>query len=66
MKVFYFEYKNDDWHTVGTFDGLGSSVDEVKLADLDHDGKSEIIIGWTLYSSKTNKIFAVYNISNKL
>lgn len=65
VKVFYFEYKNNDWHAVGTFDGLGSSVDEVKLADLDHNGKSEIIIGWTLYSSKTNKIFAVYNISNE-
>ncbi len=63
VKIYYFEFKNDSWVPVNSYDGLGSSVDEVKLADLNQDGKSEIIIGWNLYSSKTNKVFAVYDIS---
>ena len=63
VKIYYFEYKNNAFVSVNSYDGLGSSVDEVKLADLNHDGKSEIIIGWNLFSSKTNKAFAVYDIS---
>lgn len=63
VKIYYFEYKNNAFVPVNSYDGLGSSVDEVKLADLNHDGKSEIIIGWNLFSSKTNKAFAVYDIS---
>lgn len=63
VKVYYFEYKENDWAPVGSYDGLGSSIDEVKLADLNQDGKTEIIIGWNLFSSKTNKMFAVYDIS---
>lgn len=63
VKMYYFEYKNDNWVPVDSYDGLGSSVDEVKLADINHDGMSEIVIGWNLFSSKTNKAFAVYDIS---
>lgn len=64
VKIYYFEYEDNEWKAVSSFDGLGSSVDEVKLADLNHDGKSEIIIGWNLFSSKTNKAFAAYDISS--
>lgn len=63
VKMYYFEYKEDDWVPVNSYDGLGSSVDEVKFADLNQDGTSEIVIGWNLFSSKTNKAFAVYDIS---
>ena len=65
VKMYYFEFKDNDWLPVETFDGLGSSVDEVKFADLNRDGTSEIIIGWNLFSSKTNKAFAVYDISGE-
>lgn len=64
VKMYYFEFKNDNWVPVNSYEGLGSSVDEVKFADLNHDGKSEIIIGWNLFSSKTNKAFAVYDITS--
>lgn len=63
VKMYYFEYKEDNWVPVNSYDGLGSSVDEVKFADLNRDGTSEIVIGWNLFSSKTNKAFAVYDIS---
>lgn len=65
VKMYYFEFKDNDWLPAETFDGLGSSVDEVKFADLNRDGTSEIIIGWNLFSSKTNKAFAVYDISGE-
>lgn len=64
VKMYFFQYDKEEWKAVSSYDGLGSSVDEVKLADLNHDGKYEIIIGWNLFSSKTNKAFAAYDISN--
>lgn len=64
VKIFYFEYNDGTWLPIGSNDGLGSSVDEVKFADLNYDGKSEIIICWNLFSSKTNKQFSVYDISD--
>lgn len=64
VKIFYFEFEGSEWLPVSSYDGLGSSVDEVKVADLNYDGKSEIIICWNLFSSKTNKQFSVYDISN--
>lgn len=63
VKFYYFENNNGVYSPVESYDGLGSSVDEVKFSDLNHDGKTEIIIGWNLYSSKTNKAFTVYDIS---
>jgi hypothetical protein len=64
VKFSYFEYENDKWDFVKQFDGLGNSVDQVIFSDLNKDGKYEIIIGWGLFSSKTNKAFAVYEVSN--
>lgn len=64
VKIFYFEFRDGEWVPVSSYDGLGSSVDEVKVADLNYDGKSEIIICWNLFSSKTNKQFSVYDISD--
>lgn len=64
VKFYYFESKDGAFTPVASYDGLGSSVDEVKIADLNRDGKFEIIIGWNLFSSKTNKAFAVYDISS--
>ena len=43
VKIYYFEYKSNAFVPVNSYDGLGSSVDEVKLADLNHDGKSEMM-----------------------
>lgn len=64
VKIYYFEYSDGEWLPVSSYDGLGSSVDEVKISDLNFDGKSEIIICWNMFSSKTNKQFSVYDISN--
>lgn len=62
-KVSYFEY-SDDWKLVSTFDGLGDTIDKVVIEDINRDGFFEIVIGWNLYSSKTNRAFVAYNLSN--
>ena len=63
VKMYYFEFKDNDWEAVNSYDGLGSSVDQVMLADVNRNGALEIIIGWNLFSSKTNKVFSVYDIT---
>ncbi len=66
-KFCYFEYNNNEWLHVTTQDGLGNAIDKVIISDINSDGFCEIVIGWNLFSSKTNKAFAAYSVeSNKL
>lgn len=65
VMFYYFEYTDDEWTPVASYNGLGNSVDQVIFSDINKDGKHEMIIGWSLFSSKTNKVFAVYNTSDK-
>ncbi len=66
-KFSYFEYENNEWKHVTTQDGLGNAIDKVFVSDINLDGSYEIIIGWRLFSSKTNKAFIAYSVSdNKL
>ena len=62
VKIYYFEYKNNAFVPVNSYDGLGSSVDEVKLADLNHDGKSEMM---PLDKLDTEKLLAM-GVSEKV
>ena len=64
VRFYFFEYADGDWTAVSSYDGLGNSVDQVIFDDINKDGKSEIIIGWGLFSSKTNKVFGVYDASD--
>lgn len=62
IKFCYFEYKENEWMYVDSFDGLGDSIDRVEITDINLDGYSELIIGWKLFSSKTNKAFTAYSV----
>lgn len=62
-KISYFEYLNEEWKHIATLDGLGNSVDKVIINDLNADGVSEIMIGWLLYSSKTNRAVSEYKLT---
>lgn len=63
-KFSYFDYKDNEWSFIGTYDGLGDSIDKVEISDINLDGYSELIIGWKLFSSKTNKAFTAYSIDS--
>lgn len=60
-QISYFEFNEDEWKHVSTKQGLGGSVDKVLITDLNADGFSELLIGWPIYSSSTNKIFSEYS-----
>lgn len=61
VNMYYFKFTDNEWLPVSCVSGLGSSVDFVSFSDINSDKKYELIIGWTLLSSKTNKIFSVYS-----
>lgn len=61
-KVSFFRYFEGKWKFVATQDGLGNTVDKVIVSDLDNDNKSEVLIGWYLFSSKTNRAFSEYSV----
>lgn len=63
-QISYFEFEKDEWKYVSTQQGLGGSVDKVLITDLNDDGVSELLIGWPIYSSKTNKIFSEYSFND--
>ena len=61
----YFKNDGNKWTFFSTAKGLGNSVDRVIFADLDNNSVSEIIIGWNLFSSKTNKFFSIYELTDE-
>ncbi len=64
-KLAYFEFENNEWILISTHDGLGNSIDKVHFADINSDGYFEVIIGWNLFSSKTNKAFIAYSAGDR-
>lgn len=63
-KLSYFEYKDNEWICLSTQNGLGNSIDKVIFSDINLDGNFEIIIGWNLFSSKTNKAYVAYAVTD--
>ena len=64
-KVSFFEYKDENWLYVSSFDGLGNTIDKVVIEDINKDGLFEVIIGWNLYSSKLNRAFVAYTVNGE-
>ena len=60
INIALFEKKGSDWTYVKTVKGVGTSVDSVKLEDLNNDGIKEVIVGWNVYS---NKLLCIYEPS---
>lgn len=63
-QLFYFEYGDEEWVPVSTQNGLGNSIDKIIFTDINRDGFFEIVIGWNLFSSKTNKAYVAYSVKN--
>lgn len=64
-KVSFFRYTDNEWKYISTQDGPGNTVDKVIVADLDNNKKSEVLIGWYLFSSKSNRAFSEYEITDE-
>ncbi|NOU94570.1 hypothetical protein GC093_15275 [Paenibacillus sp. LMG 31456] len=53
IKASLLKQQNAVWRIVGDANGLGYGVDYVQLADLNGDGTSEIMLGWSLGAGGT-------------
>ncbi len=63
VRMSLLECVNDTWMICADIKGAGSGVFEVSFSDMDNNGNTEILVGWSLYDSKTSKIVSVYEIS---
>lgn len=48
------------WTSVGELQGDGNDIYSVDFSDLNNDGMSEILVGWSSLDSKVNKKLSVY------
>ena len=42
--------------------GAGCGVFDISFSDMDNDGVYEILVGWTLFDTKTAKIASIYEV----
>ncbi len=59
-KVHYFEFINNEWLTVGDFNGYGNNVKGLSVNDLDNDGIGELIVIWETAGVQTGDVLSVY------
>lgn len=63
VRMAFLECINDTWMISADIKGAGSGVYDVAFSDLDNNGFFEILVGWSLFDSKTSKILSVYEVS---
>ncbi len=64
VRLSFMECINDTWVISADIKGAGSGVYDVTFADMNNNGKYEILVGWSLYDSKASKIVSVYEVSD--
>ncbi|NLO45709.1 MAG: hypothetical protein GX107_04295 [Clostridiales bacterium] len=64
VMISLFNYKGGEWSYSLTVTGRGCDVYSVDFCDMNSDGKNEIIISWSLFDSKSNKMLSVYDFSD--
>ena len=64
VRLSFMECINETWVISADIKGAGSGVYDVSFADMNNNGKYEILVGWSLYDSKTSKIVSVYEVSD--
>ena len=63
VRMTFMECINDTWVISADIKGAGSGVFDVSFSDMDNDGFCEILVGWTLFDTKTAKIVSIYEVS---
>lgn len=58
--MYILDYKDGEWTPVGEIQGDGNDVHSIEFSDLNNDGQSEILVGWSSLDLKTNKKLSVY------
>ena len=63
VRMAFLECINDTWMISADIKGAGSGVYDVAFSDLDNNGFFEILVGWSLFDTKTSKILSVYEVT---
>lgn len=58
--MYMLDYVDGEWVAVDSFPGEGSDVYSIEFSDLDNDGISEVLVGWSSLDAKSNKKLSVY------
>ena len=61
INMYMFDYTDGTWVAKETTPGEGNDVYAIEFSDLNDDGVSEILVGWSSMDSKTNKKLSVYS-----
>ncbi|MEG2781348.1 MAG: hypothetical protein RR911_01550 [Oscillospiraceae bacterium] len=56
---------NDEWVSVCDLTGYGSEVISISFMDMNNDGKSEVMICWSLYESNSSKVVTIHKTTNR-
>lgn len=57
--------QNGTWTTVDDIKGAGGEVYKVDFSDMNSDGIPEIVVSWSLFESKGNKLLTVYGVQSE-
>ncbi len=61
VNMYFLDNVRGEWKPVTTFPGEGTDVYSVEFSDLNNDGISEVLVGWSSLDAKTNKKLSVYS-----
>ena len=56
--------QGDSWRSIADFESAHKQIHKVDFADLDKDGKKEIIAGWSIFDTELSNTLNVYKLKN--
>lgn len=65
IKMSLLKLVDSNWNLISEIKGAGQEVYSLDFADINNDGKKEIIVCWNNMSNSTNHTFNIYSLSNK-
>lgn len=63
VRINVLDLIDGEWVSVYDDTGYGSEVASVTFADFNNDGRSEIVIGWSLYEANASKVMTVHTVN---
>lgn len=63
VRMSFMECINDTWVISSDVKGAGSGIFDVSFSDMDNNGVYEILVGWSLFDTRTSKIVSVYEVT---
>ncbi|MDY4812476.1 MAG: VCBS repeat-containing protein [Ruminococcus sp.] len=55
--IYIIDKKGDKWKIVGDFKNKNNDIDIVEFGDMDGDGTTDILVGWSTYNVTQNELY---------